>query len=175
MEAMKNIFPALPAHFGIPIIVVQHVSPLSDSQWIPIVDRTCALKMKEANEKEKIEQGNIYIAPPNYHLLIEMNHTFSLTTEERVSYARPSIDVLFQTAADAYRDGLIGMVLTGSNHDGAAGLMAIKRTGGLCIVQDPEEAFSSYMPEIARTMVDPQHVLTLENIIDLLLKLNKST
>lgn len=173
MEAMKKIFPALPKDFGIPVVVVQHLSPLSDSQWISIVDKSCALRIKEADEKEKIERGNIYIAPPNYHLLIETDHTFSLSTEERVSYARPSIDVLFETAADAYRDGLIGIVLTGSNHDGSAGLKAVRRYGGLCIVQDPEEAFSSYMPATALATVEPDHVLTLENIIDLLLKLDK--
>ena len=174
MEAMKTFFPLLPEDLPFPVIIVQHISPLSDSQWIPILNRKCSLRIKEADEKEKIEKGNIYVAPPNYHLLIENDHTFSLTTEERVSYARPSIDVLFETAAQAYKDRLVGIVLTGSNHDGSAGLQKIKQCGGLSIVQDPEEAHSSYMPTSAMAAVQPDHILGLREIADLLIKLHKN-
>ena len=116
---MKLLFSRLPKDFRIPVIVVQHMSPHSDSQWIPIVGKNFPLEFKEADEKEKIRAGCIYIAPPNYHLLIEKNSTFSLSVDEKVCYARPSIDVLFETAAMAYKDQVIGIILTGSNHDGA--------------------------------------------------------
>lgn len=172
MDALKTMLPLLPLNFGIPIIMVQHISPLSTNHWISILNGMCALNVKEADEKEKIKKGNIYIAPPNYHLLIENDHTFSLSTEERVNFARPAIDVLFQSAADAYREQLIGIVLTGSNHDGAAGLKIIKDLGGLCIVEDPKKAHSSYMPATALSAAGPQYVLRLEDIVDLLIKLD---
>lgn len=172
MEAMKVLFSALPADFSIPIVIVQHMSPRSDSQWISVVKKNFPLEFKEADEKERITRGHIYIAPPNYHLLIEQDRTFSLSVEEKVSYARPSIDVLFQTAAMVYKDKLVGIVLTGSNHDGAAGLKAIKECGGLCIVEDPATAASPFMPQTALDFVQPQKVLSLKNIIDLLKELN---
>lgn len=170
---MKKLFSILPEDFRIPVIIVQHLSPLSNSEWICILNKNCALNLKEADEKEMIEPGNIYIAPPNYHLLIEKDHTFSLTTDEKVCYARPSIDVLFETAAEAFKDRLIGIVLTGSNHDGTAGLKRIKHYGGLCIVQDLEDAFSSYMPATAIAEVGPHHILALDEIVSLLLILDK--
>lgn len=173
MEAMKLLFSRLPKDFRIPVIVVQHMSPHSDSQWIPIVGKNFPLEFKEADEKEKIRAGCIYIAPPNYHLLIEKNSTFSLSVDEKVCYARPSIDVLFETAAMAYKDQVIGIILTGSNHDGAAGLKAIKDCGGLCIVQDPATAASPYMPQTAIATVKPDFVLSIKNIIDLLKELDK--
>ena len=175
MEAMKTIFPALPAHFGIPIVMVQHVSPLSDSQWISLLNQNCRLELREANEKEEITPGNIYLAPPNYHLLVERNHSFSLTIDARVNYARPAIDVLFETAAVAYEEELVGVVLTGSNHDGAQGLKKIKGNGGLTIVQDPKTAASAFMPQAAIDTVAPDHVLPLEKIIELLIELDRKT
>lgn len=173
MDAMKKLFPLFPENFGIPVIVVQHLSPLSDGQWIPILNRNCNLLIKEADEKEKIKPGTVYIAPPNYHLLVEEDRSFTLTIEERVSYARPSIDVLFETAAYVYGEKLIGVVLTGSNHDGTAGLKHIKNRGGLCIVQDPGDAYSSYMPATAIREITPQHILNLDEISQLLITLDK--
>lgn len=172
MEAIKKIFTALPASFGIPMVIVQHVSPRSDSQWISILNKNCQLQIKEADEKEKIKKGIIYIAPPNYHLLIENDHTFSLTVDEKVNYARPAIDVLFETAAIAFKSNLIGIVLTGANHDGAAGLKMIKECGGLCIVQDPATAVSPYMPQSAIALAEPDYVLMLDDIINLIIRLD---
>jgi len=168
MEAMKFLFSALPREFSIPIIVVQHMSPHSDSQWISVVKKNFPLEFKEADEKEKILPGHIYIAPPNYHLLVEADRSFSLSVEPKVNYARPAIDVLFQTASMVYKEKLIGIVLTGSNHDGAEGLKQIKVCGGLCIVQDPATAASSYMPQAALEAAQPQYVLSLKKVIDLL-------
>ncbi len=172
MAALKYLFSALPADFRLPIIVVQHVSARSDNKWIELLNEQSKLNIKEADEKEVIEQGNAYIAPSNYHLLIEKDKTFSLTIDERVNFARPSIDVLFESAAEAYKDKLIGIILTGSNHDGTNGIKRIKECGGLAIIQDPETAESSYMPESAIAAIQPDYILSLENIIDLLKKID---
>ncbi|TND10214.1 MAG: two-component system, chemotaxis family, response regulator CheB [Bacteroidetes bacterium] len=171
LNALTFLFSALPPGFSIPIIVVQHVGSRSDSQWIDLLNDKSKLHIKEADEKEKIEPGHTYIAPPNYHLLVEKDKTFSLAASERVNFARPSIDVLFESAAEAYKDKLIGIILTGSNADGTAGMQKVKACGGLAIVQDPETAESPLMPAsvIANTAID--YVLPLENIINLLLKL----
>ena len=173
LKAMKVMFSILPKDFNTPIIIVQHISPRSDNQWIKLLNDKCNLYLEEADEKEKIRNGKVYIAPPNYHLLIEKDKTFSLTIDERVNFARPSIDVLFESAAEAYKNKLIGVVLTGSNNDGTNGIKRIKELGGLTIVQDPETAESSYMPASAIAAVKPDYILSLEEITDLLIKLDK--
>jgi two-component system chemotaxis response regulator CheB len=173
MSAMKVIFSLLPQDFNIPIIIVQHINARSDSHWIKLLNEKSNLHIKEADEKEKIESGNIYIAPPNYHLLIEKDKTFSLTIDQRVNFARPSIDVLFESAAEVYRTKLIGIVLTGSNNDGANGLKRIKEYGGFAIVQDPKTAESAYMPASAIAVIEPDYILPLENIVELLIKMDQ--
>jgi two-component system chemotaxis response regulator CheB len=173
MNALKIIFSALPADFSTPIIIVQHVGANSDSQWINLLNEKSNLNLKEADEKEKIEKGKVYFAPPNYHLLIEKDKTFSFTIDERVSFARPSIDVLFESAAEAYKKKLIGVVLTGSNHDGTKGIKRIKECGGLAIIQDPETADSPYMPKSAIDAIEPDYILSLEDIVELLIKIDK--
>ena len=173
MNAMKVMFSLLPKDFNTPIIIVQHISARSDNQWITFLNDTTNLCIKEADEKEKIEKGTIYFAPPNYHLMIEKNKVFSLTIDERVNFARPSIDVLFESAADAYKDKLIGVVLTGSNNDGTNGIKRIQECGGLTIIQNPETAESSYMPASAIAVIKPDYILPLRDIIKLLIKLDK--
>jgi len=173
MNAMKVIFSLLPKNFITPIIIVQHIGARSDNKWINLLNYNSKLYLKEADEKEKIENGKVYIAPPNYHLMIERNKTFSLTIDERVNYSRPSIDVLFESAAETYKNKLIGVILTGSNNDGTEGIKQIKEYGGLTIVQDPETAESSYMPASAIAAIQPDYILSLENIIELLIKLDK--
>lgn len=173
MNAMKIMFALLPGDFTMPIIVVQHLSSRSDSQWIKLLNDKCALRIKEADEKEKISPGIIYIAPPNYHLLIEKNKTFSLSIDGRVNYARPSIDVLFESAAEAYTSKLIGVVLTGSNNDGTKGIKQIKELGGMAIIQDPATAESAFMPESAMEAIEPDYILPLEEIVELLVKMDK--
>ena len=172
MIALKFIFSTLPADFSIPIIVVQHMSARSDNEWIKLLNNKSNLIIKEADEKEKIETGNVYFTPANYHLLIEKDRTFSLTIDEPVNFARPSIDVLFETAAEAYKSRLIGIVLTGSNNDGAKGIKRIKEYGGLAIIQDPETAESSTMPASAIAVIQPDYILSLEKIIELLIKID---
>jgi two-component system, chemotaxis family, protein-glutamate methylesterase/glutaminase len=171
LNAMKTLLPALPADFPLPVIIVQHIGPRSDGTWIGLLNNMCALRVKEADEKEKIERGNVYVAPPNYHLLVEKDETFSLTVDEKVNFARPSIDVLFESAAVAYKDRLIGIILTGANSDGTAGMKKIKENGGLTIVQDPDTAESSFMPASVITSITVDYVLAMENIINLVLNI----
>jgi len=172
MNLFKIMFSSLPTDFNTPIIIVQHVGANSNSHWIKLLNEKSNLNLKEADEKEKIENGTVYFAPPNYHLLIEKDRTFSLTIDERVNFARPSIDVLFESAAEAYKNTLIGIVLTGSNNDGNQGIKRIKECGGLIIIQDPTTAESPYMPSSALTVVESDHILSIENIIALLIALD---
>ncbi len=173
MNALKYLFSELPADYLIPIIIVQHVSAHSDNEWIKTLNNTSNLNIKEADEKEKIETGNVYIAPANYHLMLEKDKTFSLTIDERVNFARPSIDVMFESAAEAFQKKLIGIVLTGSNSDGAKGIKRISELGGLAIIQDPETAESPTMPSSAIAAVQPDYILSLEKIVQLLIKITQ--
>ncbi len=161
---MKTIFKSLDRSFRIPFIIVQHISPDSENYLIQILNDLNRLNVKEADEKEVPRRGMAYLAPPNYHLLVEPDRSFTLTVDERVNYARPSIDVLFETAAEAYRDALIGIVLTGANNDGSKGLKKIKEFGGVTIVQDPENAEVDSMPKAAIRTAKVDHILTLEGI-----------
>ncbi len=174
LQALKTIFFLLGSDFSIPIIVVQHISPHSDNYITTYLNRICKIKVKEANEKEMIENGIIYFSPPNFHLLIEENFTFSLSTEDRVNFARPSIDVLFETAAFAYGKMLVGIVLTGANNDGAIGLRKIKKRGGITIVQDPKSAEVNAMPNSAIKESKIDYILSLENIAELLINMDKN-
>ncbi len=164
LHALKVLFGGLDENFRIPLIVVQHISADSENYLIHILNDICKLRVKEADEKETPVPGTAYLAPPNYHLLLEPDRTFTLTIDERVNYARPSIDVLFETAAEAYRDKLIGIVLTGANNDGSKGLRKIKEYGGLTIVQDPETAEVESMPRAAIQASVVDHVIPLDEI-----------
>lgn len=173
MNAMNIMFPLFPKEFKIPIIIVQHINARSDSQWIALLNNKSNLRVKDVDEKELIEQGFIYIAPPNYHLLIEKNRTFSLTVDDRVNFARPSIDVMFESAAEAFKNKLIGIILTGSNSDGSKGIKRIKECGGLTIIQNPKTAESSYMPTSAIAAIKPDYILPLKEIMKLLMLLDQ--
>ncbi len=172
MNALNILFSLLPKDFSIPIIILQHIGPHSDNQWIKSINKKAKIFIKEAEEKEQIEQGNVYVSSPNYHLLIEEDKTFSFTIDERVNYARPSIDVLFESAADAYKNKLIGIILTGSNSDGTKGMKHIKESGGLVIAQDPDTAESSYMPASAIAVVKMDYILSLQGIAELLVNID---
>lgn len=174
MSALKLLFSVLPLDFHIPIIIVQHISAQSDSHWIKLLNTVSKLNIKEADEKEKIEKGNIYIAAPNYHLMVEENKTLSFTNEQKINFARPSIDVLFESAADVYKDKTIGIILTGSSSDGTAGLKLIKEYGGLAIAEDPKTATSPYMPASAISKVKVDHILPLKEIAELLIKISQN-
>lgn len=162
--ALQKILPLLPSDFSLPIIIAQHLHPLQDGASIIHFAGGSALVVKDADEKEAIRAGFVYFAPPNYHLLVEDDRTFSLSIDAKVHFTRPSVDVLFESAADAYGANLIGIVLSGANQDGADGLLRIKQRGGLTIVQDPQDAEISYMPKAAIEAANPDHILTADKI-----------
>lgn len=174
LSALEAVLPALDDSFLMPVLVVQHLSPDSES-YLPLhLDVRCALHVKEAEDKELLRPGTVYIAPPNYHLMVEADKTLALSAEERVNFSRPSIDVLFKTAAEVFCDRLVGVILTGANSDGSAGLVKIKQFGGLVVVQAPETAVADTMPTAAIKAVDVDHVLPLGQIGLYLNLLNQS-
>ncbi len=169
LAALKALFSGLRAGFPLPILVVQHTSADAGSFMTGYLDSLSRIRVKEADEKERILPGTAYVAPPNYHLLVEPEETLSLSADERVNYSRPSIDVLFESAVDVFGPALIGIVLTGANDDGSVGLKRIKDAGGLTVVQDPSTAEVPTMPLAAIAAVGTaDHVLAVEKISDLL-------
>lgn len=171
MDAIKSILIPLQKGFPAPIIIVQHLSPHSDGYMAKYLNELCKVNVKEADEKEKILPGNVYIAPANYHLLVEKDETLSLTVDPKVNYSRPSIDILFESAAEVYESELIGVILTGGNGDGSEGLKIIKEFGGLTIVQDPSTAEADFMPKAAIKSSEVDYILSLNKISNKLIKL----
>lgn len=171
IHALSTVFSSLPQDFPLPILVVQHMHPHSKSQLASILQKKAVINIQEAEEKEKVKPGTVYLAPPNYHLLLELDFSLSLSTDERVNYARPAVDVLFDTAVDAYQDKLIGLILTGANNDGAAGLRRVKQAGGYTLVQDPQTAEASSMPHAACAATEVDKILALEDIGPYILQL----
>lgn len=164
LKALEVLLRALPADYPLPIIIVQHRSRKSDEFLQTYFNDLCALHVVEAEEKTKLCQGVVYLAPPDYHLQVEMDRTLSLSVDAPVQWSRPSVDVLFETAAEAFRDKLVGVIMTGANTDGSQGLSTIKQYGGLAVVQSPESATASEMPMAALKATDVDYVLSLEDI-----------
>lgn len=164
LEALSAILPKLPAAFKLPVMVVVHIPPDRSSILTDLFRAKCGVPVQEAEDKEPIVPGTIYFAPPDYHLLIESNRCLALSSDEPELFSRPSIDVLFETAADAYGQGLIAIILTGANHDGAKGLRAVIDAGGTALVQAPESAFAAAMPEAAIGLCPESHVMSLDQI-----------
>ena len=171
VQALKRLLGALPADFPLPLLIVQHISPEAGDGMARLLDDCCALSVKEADEQECVRAGWAYLAPPNYHLLVERDGLMELAADGYVSYARPSVDVLFESAAAAFGDAVIGVVLTGANFDGSRGLKAIKAAGGTAIVQDPLDAEASQMPQAALAATEPDHVAPLADIAAILMRL----
>jgi two-component system chemotaxis response regulator CheB len=169
--ALKALLGSLPASFPLPLLVVQHIAAAPDNGLARLLDGACALTVKEAEEREAIAPGVVYLAPPNYHLLVERDGTLALSTEAPVCYARPSIDLLFESAARAFGPGVIGAVLTGGNHDGSAGLKIIQDKGGTVIVQDPQDAEADSMPRAALAAVRADFVVSLQCLGELFQRL----
>jgi two-component system, chemotaxis family, protein-glutamate methylesterase/glutaminase len=172
IEALKVILPALPASFPLPIAIVQHRNERGGGFLAEYLNRMSKITVSEAEDKEPLCAGHAYLAPAGYHLLIEPNRSFSLSVDARVNFSCPSIDVLFESAADAFAESLIGIVLTGANSDGARGLKAVKARGGLAIVQDPKSAQAIAMPRAALQATTVDHVLDLKQIAPLLMQLS---
>ncbi len=171
IEALRGLLPALPADFVLPIAVVLHIPPSKPSYLPQVLEARCAMVVKEAEDKEPLAGGTLYLAAPNYHLLIERSRCFSLSVDDPINFSRPSIDVLFETAADAFGEGLAGVLLTGANDDGARGMARIKAAGGLTIVQSPESAVVATMPEAAIRATEIDYVLPPAGIGALLVQL----
>lgn len=150
LHAVSELLAVLPDEVDLPVVLAQHRAPDSDRDSLEaLLRRHTSRVVVEAGDKDVIRPRHVYVAPPDYHLLVEEEGSFALSTDERVQYARPSVDVLFESAADAYGERTIGVVLTGANADGAAGLLAIRDVGGVAIVQDPETAEARQMPDAA--------------------------
>jgi len=164
VEALGILLPALPSTLGVPVIIVVHVPANHTSLLAELFAPRCALPVREAEDKQALGEGTIWFAPPGYHLLVESDRSLALSIDEPVNYSRPSIDVLFESAADVYKDGLLALVLTGANHDGAAGSAAVHAAGGLVGVQDPASASSAAMPTFAIERSPPDLVGSLSEL-----------
>jgi two-component system, chemotaxis family, protein-glutamate methylesterase/glutaminase len=164
MQAISSLLEGLREHGELVIAIAQHRHPDSGRQLREAFQARTPLRVRDAEDKDVLEPGNVYLAPPDYHLLVERGGTLALSTDERVNFARPSIDVLFESAADAYGERCIGIVLTGANQDGAAGLRRIKDLGGVAIVQDPGDAERPEMPAAAIAATNVDLVLPLAEI-----------
>jgi two-component system chemotaxis response regulator CheB len=172
MEAVGKILSGLPESFSIPIIVILHRLKNVESELPRLIAKKTKLKVKEIDEKEEMKAGYVYIAPANYHVLVEMDKTFSLCVSELVHYSRPSLDVFFQSAAYVFKRSLIGVVLTGANRDGSEGMLEIQQHGGLTIVQDPAEAEVDTMPKATIKLIKADYILPLEGIKELLINID---
>ena len=160
---MEVLLSELYGEFNMPVVIVQHRGKDIDTGLCAYLRSRSALPVSEPEDKEPIKAGHVYLAPRDYHLLIE-DKSFALSIEPPVSFARPSIDVLFESAAQEYHDRVIGVILTGSNADGARGIAAIKQHGGLTIVEDPNTAAHREMPEAALARIQPDWVLNVGQI-----------
>ncbi|RBP47778.1 two-component system chemotaxis response regulator CheB [Roseimicrobium gellanilyticum] len=168
IEALSLLLPTLPAAYPLPVLVVVHVPPDRKSSLAELFATRCQIGVKEAEDKEAIGAGMVYFAPADYHLLVEPDFTISLSSDEPVLFSRPAIDVLFQSAADAYGDNLTGVVLTGASTDGALGLQAIGAAGGMTLVQTPDTAEGETMPRAALAACPTARALSLEEIATVL-------
>jgi two-component system, chemotaxis family, protein-glutamate methylesterase/glutaminase len=166
IEALTMLLPALPPGFQPSVFIVVHLPRERPSLLVEIFEKRCALPIREAEDKEPVEPGTVYFAPPDYHMLVEQGRQIALSADEPVHYSRPSIDVLFESAADVYAQRLLGIILTGGNADGAAGLHAVHRAGGLTIVQRPDSAKVPVMVASALQRGPADLVLSLPEIAE---------
>ena len=168
LRAVGEVLSGLPPDFGAAVVVGQHRSRDSDeAMFVGALARSTPLQVCEAGDKDPIVRGRVHVAPPDYHLLVEPGH-FELSLDAPVSYSRPSIDVMFESVADSYGERAIGVLLTGSSADGAAGLLRLRERGGLTLVQDPAEAERREMPAAAVALGAAERVCPLGSIAPLL-------
>ena len=163
LHALRRVLGGLPAKFDVPVVVVQHRHRDSDHLLVSLLQDHTALDVSEIEDKTELVPGGVYVAPAEYHVLVEVGH-LALSTEEPVRYSRPSIDVTFESAADSYGSRTIGVIMTGANDDGARGLKRIVDRGGAAIVQDPATAESAVMPAAALKLVPDAKVATIEEM-----------
>jgi two-component system chemotaxis response regulator CheB len=147
IASLTQLLPPLAPDYPLPILVTVHVPPDHPNSIPALLQSKCRVTIKEAEDKEPLHPGTVYFAPPDYHLLVEKDRSLSLSNEEPVSFARPSIDVLFESAADVYGKALLALVLSGANHDGAKGSRSVVHAGGTVVVQTPDSSAARLMPE----------------------------
>jgi len=173
LEVILEVLPNLPTNLSIPVVIILHRKNFNDLLLIDLLSIKLSLPVKEAEEKEMIRPGIVYIAPADYHLLVEKDKTFSLDDSERVNYSRPSIDVTFESAADVYGPTILALLLSGASADGTEGLKAVKQNGGVCVVQDPAWAEVGYMPQQAIRHVAIDKVVNNNELKELVRSLKK--
>lgn len=171
LDVLIQVLPFINPNVNFSIIIVLHRKPGADNILTDLLSAKTKLTVKEIEEKDNILPGVIYLAPSDYHLLMEKNNTFSLDSSEKINYSRPSIDVTFQSAAEVYKEKLVCFLLSGSNADGVEGLKKVKEAGGKVIIQDPQSAAVSYMPAQAALNVRVDETLQIEDIADYINKL----
>lgn len=172
LNALSYLLPKIPEGYKIPIIIIQHRNTDQRDLLEEILQEKCKIVLKQADEKEKVKSGIVYLGPPDYHLLIEKDESFSLSSDAKVKYSRPSIDVLFESASYVYQDKLLGIILTGANNDGTNGIMRISKNGGHTIAQNPQEAEFPFMPQAAISSGFVKNVFSLVEIKNFLLTIN---
>ena len=164
LDALESIFRQLPSDFAAPMLIVEHLHPSDDGAFAQHLARLTRLPVLEPNDKTSIEAGHVYTAPANYHMLVERSGSISLSVDARVNWSRPSIDVLFESAAHAWGPALVAVILSGANADGAKGLIAVKAVGGYTIAQNPQDATSPQMPQAAIDTGAVDEVLRADSI-----------
>lgn len=164
LEALSKLLPALPTDFSLPLLVVVHLPADKRSVLSELLQAKCRIRVREAEDKEPISAGTAYVAPPDYHLLVEADSSLALSSDEPVLFSRPSIDVLFESAADAFGPTLVAVILSGANSDGAKGMKSVIEAGGIGIVQSPDTAFSSVMPQAAIESCPEARIMSLDAI-----------
>lgn len=164
LQVILRLLPELRVSLPVTIVIILHRKPSSDETLVELLSSRSMMPVAEVDEKDPILPGHIYIAPADYHLLIEADQTFSLDVSEKVNYSRPSIDITFESAAEVYGPALLGILLSGANADGQLGMEHIKEMGGTCVVQHPDTAEVSYMPMQAIGHVEIDKVLHAEEM-----------
>lgn len=172
IEVLLQILPKLPSPLPFALIIVVHRKNTSDSTLAHLLAQKTTCPLREVEDKDPITPGTIYLAPPDYHLLLERDNIFSLDDSEKVNYSRPSIDVTFESAADVYGPSLVAILLSGANSDGSAGMQVIKKAGGLLVVQQPDTALAGFMPQQALLNAAVDYCLDIPQLIDFLASLN---
>ncbi|MCK9395677.1 MAG: chemotaxis protein CheB [Methylobacter sp.] len=179
MSLIRQLLAALPRDYSLAVVIVAHIPQGHDSYLAEVLDTVSALPVTMAKDKETIVAGHVYVAPPDYHLLIEQNKhlplsSFALSQDEPVKSVRPSIDVLFASAAEVFESSLIAVILSGANSDGAEGIAYIKQLGGLCMVLNPLDAEFSTMPSAAIARANVDYIAGIDDIISLLISVDET-
>jgi two-component system chemotaxis response regulator CheB len=171
IEILSRILPCIPNESKSTVLIVQHLSADSDSSFLRMMNKICRVRVKEACATEELKPGIVYFAPPDYHLLVESDGTFSLSSDEKVNYSRPSIDLLFETAAEAFGKNVTGILMTGANRDGSRGLQRIQQLGGKTIVQESSDAQFPEMPSSALKLIKPDKILSVKELLEFFSKI----